>query len=62
LFCRASAASCGGRAAVVIAKIVVRLYAQTQDAAIQSRCLSIIDEMERHNFLGVSDELQRLDR
>jgi hypothetical protein len=45
-----------------IAKIVVRLYAQTEDPAIQARCLSIINEMERHHFLGVSEELQRLDR
>jgi hypothetical protein len=48
--------------AMGVSKIVVRLYAQTDDAAIQSRCLSIIDEMERYHFLGVSDELQRLDR
>jgi hypothetical protein len=48
--------------AMGIAKIVVRLYAQTEDPAIQSRCLSIIDDMERHRFLGVSDELRSLDR
>jgi hypothetical protein len=48
--------------AMGIAKIVVRLYAQTEDPAIQARCLSIIDDMERHHFLGVSEELQRLDR
>jgi hypothetical protein len=48
--------------AMGIAKIVVRLYAQTEDAAVQGRCLSIIDDMERHHFLGVSEELQRLDR
>jgi len=45
-----------------LSKIVVRLYAHTEDPAIQARCLSIIDEMERHHFLGLSEELQRLDR
>jgi hypothetical protein len=48
--------------AMGIAKIVVRLYAQTEDPAIQARCLSMVDDMERYQFLGTSDELQRLDR
>lgn len=48
--------------AMDVSKIVVRLYAHTGDAAIQSRCLSMIDEMERHNFVGLSAELQQLDR
>jgi hypothetical protein len=48
--------------AMYLSKIVVRLYAQTEDPAVQSRCLNMIDEMERHHFLGLSDELQRLDR
>ncbi|MGA7558976.1 MAG: hypothetical protein WBW12_08670 [Terriglobales bacterium] len=48
--------------AMGLSKIVVRLYAQTEDPTIQSRSLNIIDEMERHRFLGVSDELRRLDR
>ncbi|AGP41276.1 hypothetical protein SCE1572_46370 [Sorangium cellulosum So0157-2] len=48
--------------AIDLPKIVVRLYAQTEDAAIQSRCLDMIDEMERYYFLGLSDELKRVDR
>jgi hypothetical protein len=45
-----------------LSKIVVRLYAQTENPSIQSRCLGLIDQMERHHFLGLSDELGRLDR
>jgi hypothetical protein len=45
-----------------LAKIIVRLYTQTEDQAIKSQCLSLIDDMERHHFLGISEELQRLDR
>ena len=33
--------------AMSLSKIVVRPYAQTENATVQSRCLSIIDEMER---------------
>ncbi len=45
-----------------LSRIVIRLYAHTRDSAIQSRCLDMIDEMERHHFFGLSAELQRLDR
>lgn len=55
-------ASSGAAIAMDLTKIVVRLYAQTDDAAIRSRCLSLIDEMERYNFVGLSNELQALDR
>jgi hypothetical protein len=40
----------------------VRLYAQTGDPAIQSRCLDLIDEMEQYHFIGLADELRRLER
>jgi hypothetical protein len=52
----------GSMVAMDLSKIVVRLYAQTADPAVQSRCLDLIDEMERHHFMGLSDELRRLDR
>jgi hypothetical protein len=52
----------GAMVAMDLSKIVVRLYAQTCDPAIQSRCLNLIDEMERYHFMGLSDELRRLDR
>lgn len=48
--------------AVDLSKIVIRLYQQSEDDAIRSRCLNLIDEMERHQFLGLSDELKQLDR
>ena len=48
--------------AMDLSKIVVRLYAQTDDEGVRSRCLSLIDEMELHNFVGVSTELDTVDR
>ncbi len=48
--------------AMDLSKVVIRLYAQTRDAAIQSRCLSMIDEMERSHFLELAEELQRVER
>jgi hypothetical protein len=48
--------------AMDLSKIVVRLYAQTDDELIRSRCLSLIDDMEFHNFVGVSSELDTVDR
>lgn len=55
-------ATTGPIIATDVAKIVVRLYAQTEDPAIQSECLNLIDEMERHYFFGLSDELRKVDR
>jgi hypothetical protein len=52
----------GSAVAMDLSKIVVRLYAQTEDPEVQARCLSLIDDMERHHFMGLADELQRLER
>ncbi len=52
----------GAGISMYLSKIVVRLYAQTEDRGIQSRCLNLIDEMEKYHFMGLSDELRRLDR
>lgn len=52
----------GAAEAMDLSKIVIRLYAQTEDKAIQGRCLKLIDDMEQYHFLGLSDELQKLDR
>ena len=63
--CRDEAGNMASSSAAIsmdLTKIVVRLYAQTEDEAIRSRCLSLIDKMERHNFVGLSNELQALDR
>ncbi len=48
--------------AMGLAAVAVRLYSNTNDEAIRSRCLDAFDEMERHNFMGLSGELQKLDR
>ena len=45
-----------------LSKLVVRLYAHTDDAAVRTRCLSIVDEMERNSFVGLATELESLDR
>jgi len=52
----------GAAVAYELSKIVVRLYAQTEDPRIKKRCLDLIDEMEKYNFLGLADELVQLDR
>lgn len=52
----------GSMVARDLSKIVVRLYAQTEDAMIRARCLELMDDMERQRFLGLSDELRLLDR
>lgn len=45
-----------------VAKLVVRLYAQTKDEAVKRRCLNHIDQMEFYGFFGVDQELHRIDR
>jgi hypothetical protein len=63
--CRNDAGNVASSSAAIsmdLTKIVVRLYAQTEDEKIRSRCLSLIDEMERYSFVGLSNELQALDR
>lgn len=54
--------SAGSMVAMDLSKIVVRLYVQSEDPTIRERCLDLIDEMERYRFMGLSDELQRLER
>jgi hypothetical protein len=45
-----------------VATLIVRQYAQTNDKVLKRQCLVLIDEMERLNFMGISDELERIDR
>ena len=45
-----------------VAKLVVRLYAQTSDDAIKDKCLNHIDQMEFNGFYGIDQELNRVDR
>jgi len=42
--------------------LIVRQYEQATDAALKSRCLDLIDRMERVGYYGIGDELSRLDR
>lgn len=46
---------------VGLSKIIPRLYAHTKDRSIRLRCLSIIDDMERYNFPGLAEELQKIE-
>ena len=46
-----------------LSKIVVRLYAQKgANPAMQARCLDLIDQMELYDFVGLGDELKRVER
>jgi hypothetical protein len=45
-----------------IAELIVRLYQQTTDAKIKSRCLDIIDEMLRVEIWGADQELEKAER
>jgi hypothetical protein len=45
-----------------IATLVVRQYAQTTDPALKRKCLDLIDQMERANYTGINDELEKIDR
>lgn len=46
-----------------LSKIVVRLYAQKgANPAMQARCLDLIDQMELYDFVGLNDELNRVER
>jgi hypothetical protein len=45
-----------------VAKLIVRLYAQSSDEAAKRRCLDHIDQMELHGFFGIDQELHRVDR
>ena len=48
--------------APTVSKVVVRLYAQTDDASIRTKCLDLIDEMERLAFYEIDSQLAEHDR
>ncbi|HEY4259011.1 MAG TPA: SMEK domain-containing protein [Schlesneria sp.] len=58
----ASIANHAASAAHSVSKLIVRLYAQTRDTKLKLRCLDLIDRMERIGYLGISDELEKIDR
>lgn len=45
-----------------ISTLIVRQYEQATDATLKSRCLDLIDRMERVGYYGIGDELSKLDR
>lgn len=45
-----------------IATLVVRQYAQTTDPTLKRKCLDLIDQMEQANYMGINDELEKIDR
>lgn len=52
----------GSMVAHSISTLVVRQYEQTTDDAVKSHCLDLIDRMERVGYLGIGDELSKIDR
>ena len=46
----------------IISKLIVRQYQQTTDDSVKAHCLDIIDRMEQVGFLGIGDELTKIDR
>lgn len=57
-----SIAHAGAASAYSISKLVVRQYAQAEDPDLKLRCLDLIDRMELVGFLGIGDELHKVDR
>jgi hypothetical protein len=45
-----------------ISKLIIRQYEQTMDLSIKKEYLDLIDQMERIGYLGIDDELDRVDR
>ncbi len=45
-----------------ISTLIVRQYEQTTDDAIKTRCLNLIDQMERVGYFGIGEELAKVDR
>jgi hypothetical protein len=46
----------------IVSKLVVRLYVQTDDDSIRTKCLDLIDEMERLAFYAIDSQLAEHDR
>ncbi len=52
----------GSMVAHGISTLVVRQYEQTTDNIIKSHCLELIDRMEKVGYLGIGEELNKIDR
>ena len=45
-----------------VSTLIVRQYAQSNDSELKRHCLDLIDQMERLGYLGITDELNKIDR
>ena len=52
----------GAITAHCISTLVVRQYEQASDPELKTRCLDLIDRMERVGYYGIAEELGKLDR
>jgi hypothetical protein len=52
----------GSMIAHTISTLVIRQYEQTTHSAVKKQCLDLIDQMERVGYLGLSEELGKIDR
>ena len=52
----------GSMVAHSISTFVIRQYEQTTDLDTKTRCLDLIDKMERIGYFGIEDELDKIDR
>ena len=52
----------GSMVAHSLSTLIVRQYEQTTCSATKTQCLDLIDRMERVGYIGLSDELSRIDR
>jgi hypothetical protein len=57
-----SIAHAASSTALSIATLVVRQYEQSDDYGLRTRCLDLIDEMERIGYYGIGEELGKIDR
>lgn len=58
----ATASAYGSSIQLSLPAVVVRLYAQTQDVTVKSRCLDLFDTMLLHQFDNVTPQLELLER
>lgn len=48
--------------AKIIATLVVRQYQQTEEGSVKTRCLELIDRMEKKGYFGIGEELAKIER
>ena len=58
----ASVAYRGFISAQTISTLIIRQYAQATDPKLKRQCLDLIDRLERQGYMGITEELNKLDR